>query len=144
MSGRPWLEALKRGVAEEAPRAPALPSEEPTDAPGGELSKPPELSRREPGEARNVTEISTPRAGFARGEDERRLLTAGWSPKERCEMTLWENPDTGFYCSQEVALIRLGKRREGARDSGTKRSDPKKRGRHGLWGGCHERQDGKP
>ncbi len=49
-------------------------------------------------------------ARAARGEDERRLLAAGWSPKDRCgplELTIWAAPETGFYCSQEVALHRL-------------------------------------
>ncbi len=42
-----------------------------------------------------------------RGGGERRLVAAGWEPKERGGLVIWANPDTGFYCSQEVALHRL-------------------------------------
>jgi hypothetical protein len=58
-----------------------------------------------------VVNIDTARV--PRTEDERRLLAAGWLPKERCgplELTIWANPATGFYCSQEVALHRLMQR----------------------------------
>ena len=51
-----------------------------------------------------------------RGEDDRSLLRVGWFPKERCgslDLTIWADPEMGFYCSQEVALHRLG------RDTGT-------------------------
>ena len=41
------------------------------------------------------------------GEEERNLIGAGWEPKERGGLVIWANPDTGFYCSQEVALHRL-------------------------------------
>ena len=34
----------------------------------------------------------------------RKLLSAGWKPKERGELVIWANPETGFYYSQEVAL----------------------------------------
>lgn len=64
-----------------------------------------------------VTNIRT--ASALRDEDERRLLlAAGWSPKERCgplELTIWANPETGFYCSQEMALHSTGQRAEGNR-----------------------------
>jgi len=49
------------------------------------------------------------------GEDEHRLLAAGWSPKERCGplgLTIWANPETGFFSSQESALHRLNERNE--------------------------------
>ncbi len=46
-----------------------------------------------------------------------RLLAAGWKPKERGRLLIWANPETGFYCSQEVALHRLE-----ARESGTFRT----------------------
>ncbi len=45
-----------------------------------------------------------------RGEDDRSLLRIGWFPKERCgplELTIWASLETGFYCSQEIALHRL-------------------------------------
>lgn len=55
-----------------------------------------------------VTNIRIARAGaLARGDDERRLLTAGWSPKVRSGLVIWANPETGSYCSREVALHRL-------------------------------------
>jgi hypothetical protein len=33
-----------------------------------------------------------------------KLSAAGWEPKERCGKTIWKRPDTGFYCSQEMAV----------------------------------------
>ncbi len=42
-----------------------------------------------------------------RANEERRLLVAGWSPKERGGIVIWANPETGFYCSREAALHRL-------------------------------------
>ena len=36
--------------------------------------------------------------------EHRRLLAAGFKPKERGGLTIWERPDTGFYVSQEMAL----------------------------------------
>jgi hypothetical protein len=64
------------------------------------------------------------------GEEERRLIAAGWEPKERGGLVIWANPETGFYCSQEVALYRL-EAREAAKLPNVR--DPKKRARHGLW-----------
>lgn len=70
----------------------------------------------EPKESTNapvpVTDISTARAvpDGPDGPDERRLIAAGWTPKDRCGplgLTIWANPETGFYCGQEVALHRL-------------------------------------
>jgi hypothetical protein len=55
----------------------------------------------------SVVEIST--AHILWGEDERRLIGVGWEPKERSGQVIWANPATGFYCSQEVALLRLGR-----------------------------------
>ncbi len=55
-----------------------------------------------------VTDIRTARAGaFAKGDDERRLLAAGWEPKERMGLVIWANPETGFYGSRDIALHRL-------------------------------------
>jgi len=34
----------------------------------------------------------------------RKLLAAGWEPKERCGKLIWKNPDNGFYYSQEMAV----------------------------------------
>ncbi len=40
-------------------------------------------------------------------DEERRLIAAGWSPKERGGLVIWADPETGFYSSQEVALHSL-------------------------------------
>ncbi len=39
----------------------------------------------------------------------RKLLAAGWKPKERCGKTIWESRDNGFYYSQEMAIHFLGR-----------------------------------
>ena len=83
-----YLELMKRAEAsaKEATKAKKAPGEEQQPAP--------------------VTDIRT--AGtIPNSPDERRLLAAGWEPKERMGLTIWANPDTGFYCSQGVALHRL-------------------------------------
>jgi len=54
----------------------------------------------------SVTDINTART-IQRGPDERRLIAAGWEPKERMGLVIWANPETGFWCSREVALHRL-------------------------------------
>jgi hypothetical protein len=36
--------------------------------------------------------------------DGRKLEAAGYKPKERCDMIMWQRPDTGFWVSQEMAL----------------------------------------
>jgi hypothetical protein len=101
MSGRPWLEALKvtireRGADTEKPpekTLEALPSEEcesPADVP------PPLVDTQTAEKVRGSWE-----------EEERRLIAAGWEPKERGGLVIWANPETGFYCSQEVALYRV-------------------------------------
>jgi hypothetical protein len=41
------------------------------------------------------------------GEEERSLIAAGWKHKERGGLIIWANPQTGFYCSQEMALYCL-------------------------------------
>ena len=56
-----------------------------------------------------VTDINTARP-VQRDPDEHRLLASGWSPKDRCgplNLTIWADPETGFYCSQEIALYRV-------------------------------------
>ena len=101
MSGRPWLEALKvtireRGADTEKPPEKileALPSEgceSPADVP------PPLVDTQTAEKVRGSWE-----------EEQRRLIAAGWEPKERGGLVIWANPETGFYCSQEVALYRL-------------------------------------
>ena len=112
MNNRPWLEALKKSVAEEASEEPDRQPKETSKAPGGALTKPARLSQSAD-ETQDVTDTWTAGVVSIRGEDERRLIAAGWEPKERCGLIIWASPETGFYCSQEVALHRL-EAREGA------------------------------
>ena len=88
-----------------------------------ELMQRAEASAKEATKAKKALEVGQPPAPVVdvntarapRDEDDRRLLAAGWSPKERCgplRLTIWANPETGFYCSQEVALHRLNERSE--------------------------------
>lgn len=59
-----------------------------------------------------VVDIRTIRP-VQRDPDERRLLAAGWTPKDRRgpkELSIWANPESGFYYSQEVALHCLDQR----------------------------------
>lgn len=96
-----WLDALKETIEEE-PRFPREDSGKPTATTVQNVRKPQEEAGGE------VVYLDAARVLW--GEDERRLLVAGWSPKERCgplELTIWANPETGFYCSQEIALHRL-------------------------------------
>jgi hypothetical protein len=101
VSGRPWLEALKATMREQGADTEkslekileAVPSEgceNPADGP------PPLVDMQTAEKIRGSW-----------GEEERRLIAAGWEPKERGGLVIWANPETGFYCSQEVALYRL-------------------------------------
>ena len=66
-------------------------------------------------EDRNLAEVGyTPNTT---DPETRKLLAAGWEPKERCRKTIWESPDTGFYYSQEMALYLLKKSTEEAQRS---------------------------
>jgi hypothetical protein len=102
---RPWLEALKehcdrRGQEQEETREAVF-----ADAPGDQLTKP----TKAPAPAVDIKSART----RSWGEDESRLIATGWSPKERCGplgLTIWANPETGFYCSREVALHRMDDR----------------------------------
>ena len=85
----------RRGVRLEADGGRLL-----VDAPAGELS---EQDRAALAEAKPVLL----RMLALEADEERRLIAAGWSPKERGGLVIWVNPETGFYCSQEVALHRL-------------------------------------
>lgn len=99
-----WLDALKETI-EEAPRTPSEDLAKPTPIKVQKVRKLQEAEREAGGE---VVNLNAARA--LRDEDERRLLAAGWSPKDRCgplALTIWANPETGFYCSQEIALHRL-------------------------------------
>lgn len=96
-----WLDALKETVEEE-PQAPHENPGKPKVTNVQNVQKPREEARGE------VVGLHATRT--LRGGGERRLLAAGWSPKDRCgplELTIWADPDTGFYCSQEIALHRL-------------------------------------
>ena len=104
MSGRPWLEALKDTVREGSAStdetqkkiSEALPSEgcerceSPADVP------PPVVDMQ-------IAE----KVGDSWGEEERRLIAAGWKSKERGGLIIWANSETGFYFSQEIALHHL-------------------------------------
>jgi hypothetical protein len=105
MNGRPWLEALKvtireRGADTEKPSEKileALPSEgcERCECPA---DVPPLL----------VDTQTAEKVRGSWGEEERRLIAAGWEPKERGGLVIWaKNPETGFYYSLEGALYRL-------------------------------------
>ncbi len=99
---KPWLDALKETIGEE-PRSPREDPGKPATATMQKVQKPCEVSRGE------IVSIE-PTRSVQRSRDERRLLAAGWSPKDRCgplKLTIWASPETGFYCSQEVALHRL-------------------------------------
>jgi hypothetical protein len=97
MSGRPWLEALKGAMKEKVPDADVSPQE------ALETLLPQGCKRCESpvDEPPLIVDIQT--ACVPRGEDERRLQTLGWKPKERCGKTIWKCPDNGFYYSQEMA-----------------------------------------
>ena len=89
-----YLELMKRAeaTAKEAKEAKKVPGEEQHPAP--------------------VTDMRTART-IPNSPDGCRLLAAGWEPKERCGplgLVIWANPQTGFYCSQEVTLHRLEQR----------------------------------
>jgi len=104
MSGKLWLEALKVTIRERCTHTEklsekileALPSEgcERCECPA---DVPPPL----------VDTQTAEKVSGSWGEEERRLIAAGWEPKERGGLVIWANPETGFYCSQEVALYRL-------------------------------------
>jgi hypothetical protein len=105
MSGRPWLKALKDAmrkrsadtgeiaeiISETLPLEGCERCESPPDEP--------------PNIVENIRTAEKMRGSW--GEEERRLIAAGWTPKERGGQVIWANPETGFYCSQEVALHRL-------------------------------------
>ena len=85
----------KRGVRLEADGARLV-----VDAPAGELS---ERDRSALAEAKPA--LLSMLAQEA--DEERRLLAAGWSPKEPGGLVIWANPDTGFYRSHHIARHRL-------------------------------------
>ena len=101
MRAKSWLEALKRTIEGEPP-PPREGSREPTTPTVQKVRKP------QDGAGGKVADIRTARLSFSpRDEEERRLLAAGWKPKERMGFVMWADPETGFYSSQEMALHRL-------------------------------------
>lgn len=64
---------------------------------------------KEPTHHASVTDINAA-CPAERDPEDLRLIAAGWTPKDRCgpkDLTIWANPETGFYCSRDVALHRL-------------------------------------
>ncbi len=101
MSAKSWLKALKATIGEE-PRPPREESRKPIPPTAQKVRKPRD------GAGGKVVDTKTTRPIFSpRDEEERRLLAAGWKPKERMGLVMWANPETGFYSSQESALHRL-------------------------------------
>ena len=47
---------------------------------------------KEPASSPRVADTRTARADLAGGEDERRLIAAGWSPKERMDLVICADP----------------------------------------------------
>src|SRR4051794_13925418 len=104
MSSRPWLEALKATMRERG---------------ADNLDPPEKISETLPLEGcercKSLADGPTPVVDSCTaekvhgpwGEEERGLIAAGWKPKERGGLVIWASPETGFYCSQEVALHRL-------------------------------------
>jgi hypothetical protein len=62
---------------------------------------------RQPAQVSSKQTLSDPEA--------RKLLAAGWEPKERCGKVIWERPDKSSYCSQELAAHFLDRGDENAR-----------------------------
>lgn len=104
MSARPWLEALKGTIRERSADTGETP-EENTEALPLEGCKRCESLGDAPPPALDIRVAEKVRSSW--GEEERGLMAAGWKPKERGGLVIWANPETGFYCSQEVALHRL-------------------------------------
>lgn len=48
--------------------------------------------------------VELPAIRTAPGAEALELEAAGWEPKERCGKTIWANPQTGLWYSEEMAL----------------------------------------
>lgn len=96
MSGRPWLEALRTNARER---------DADTDKTPENISEASRLGGCERREslAGGPTPVVVEKMRGPWGDDEHRLIAAGWEPKERCGKTIWKRPDNGFYFSQEAA-----------------------------------------
>ncbi len=91
-----------KATIEEEPRPPRDESREPIPPTVQKVRKP------RGGAGGKVADTRTARPIFSpRDQEERRLLAAGWKPKERMGLVMWADPETGFYSSREVALHRL-------------------------------------
>jgi hypothetical protein len=107
MSARPWLEALKATIRERRADTNETPEKSSEILPpeGCERCKSPVDV---PSPVVDTQSAEKVRASW--GEEECRLIAAGWKPKERGGLVIWANPKTGFYYSQEVALHLLEQR----------------------------------
>ena len=134
MSGRPWLEALKSTVREHSTN---------TDETSEKISEavPSEGCESLADEPTPVVDVRpTEKVHRPWGEEERRLIAAGWKSKERGGLVIWANPETGFYCSQEVALHRL----EALEVANFRTFATQKSARHGVWKGRFKREEQMP
>jgi hypothetical protein len=104
MSGRPWLEALKSTIRERRADTNEAP-EQSSKTLSPEGCKRCESSGDVPSP---VLDAQTTEKVYAPwGEEERRLIAAGWEPKERCGKVIWKLPENEFYYSRKVALYFL-------------------------------------
>src|SRR5215212_9282962 len=97
MSGRPWLEPLKFAIRECGPDIGDTPEKISEVLTLGGCKRCESL-------ADGPTPVVDEKVRRPWGEDERRLIAAGWEPKERCGKTIWKRPENGFYYSQEMAV----------------------------------------
>ena len=107
MSDRPWLKVLKATIRERT----AATNETPKKTSEALRSVRCESPADVPPPVADILTADKVRGSW--GEEERNLIGAGWKPKERGGIVIWANPETGFYCSQEVALHRLEAREVG-------------------------------
>jgi hypothetical protein len=108
MNARPWLEALKAAIREPSADTVGLPNKI-TETLPPEGCKRCESPVDVPPQVVDTQSAEKVRSS-SWGEEERRLIAAGWKPKERGGFVIWENPEASFYYSQEVALHLLKRR----------------------------------
>jgi hypothetical protein len=125
MSSRPWLEAMKVTMREGSVGTDGTPEKilETLPSEGCERRESPtdELDLA-------VEDQIVEKVCGTWGEEERGLIGAGWEPKERGGVVIWANPETGFYSSQEAALVSL----RGPRSRKLPNVHGQKSARHGL------------
>jgi hypothetical protein len=101
MSGRPWLEALKVTMRERGADTDETLEKTPETLP----SKGCERCESPADGPTPVVDVQTAeKLSGSWGEEERRLIAAGWKPKVRGGKIIWKRPDNGFYVSQEVSI----------------------------------------